>query len=141
MVAITNKTSTGSVNVTDAAQVNYWGAGGGNAYPIEKVRFYAGDVITDNTLNSGDASRILGYFVTGGNPTWSPRDKWTFWKPVANDMISQNPSSPPSGIQIPTITVSGTLVTQNFYGLCTGDFNHSFVPDGSGTKSEARRCH
>jgi hypothetical protein len=135
VIATTTKTSAGSVNVTDAAQVNYWGTGT-NAYPIEKVRFYAGDVITDNTLNSADAGRILGYFVTGGNPTWSPRDKWTFW-PV-NDMISQNPASPPSGIQIPTITVSGVPVTMNFFGLCTGDFNRSFIPDGSGLKSVSK---
>jgi hypothetical protein len=58
--------SGGSVNATDAAQVNAWGVG--PQYSIEKVRFFAGDVIPTNTLDAGDAGRILQYFLSYGNP-------------------------------------------------------------------------
>jgi hypothetical protein len=112
----------GGVNATDAAQVNAWGV---LPFPIEKVRAFAGDVITDNYLLGIDASRILAYFVTDGNPAWSPKGKWTFWP--ANDLISSNPLTP-SYPETISILVSGASVTQNIWSLCTGDFNQSFIP-------------
>jgi hypothetical protein len=114
----------GGVNATDAAQVNAWNVA---PYGIEKVKAFAGDVVTDNELNAADASRILAYFVNNGNPSWSPRGKWTFYPANPNNLISSNPLLPsyPETIMIP---VSGASLTQNIYGLCTGDFNGSFTP-------------
>jgi hypothetical protein len=130
VIARSFKSTTGSVNATDAAQVNYWGTGN-NAYPIQKVRFYAGDVVLTNTLNGGDASRILGYFVTNGNPTWTPpKGPWTFWP--TNDALINNNLNPPSGLQVSHVSTTAGSVVQDFYGLCTGDFNMSFTPDNSG---------
>ncbi|MBK7172618.1 MAG: HYR domain-containing protein [Bacteroidales bacterium] len=65
VVATTTKPTAGALNSTDAAQVNYWGVFG-NAYSIEKVRFYTGDGAMDNSLDAADASRILKYFTTSG---------------------------------------------------------------------------
>ena len=41
------------------------------------------------------------------------------------------------GSFIPTITVAGSNVTQNLYGLVTGDFNQSFVPGSMKAGSES----
>jgi hypothetical protein len=118
----------GGINSTDAAQVNFWGTGT-NAYPIEKVRFYAGDVADPSSyLTSSDASKILAYFVTNGNVNpWSSYGPWVFW-PV-NDMIPSNPA--PAYNSNLQIVVNGVPITRNLYGLCSGDFNRSFVPNGS----------
>jgi hypothetical protein len=111
----------GGINATDAAQVNSWFV---MPYAIEKVRAYAGDVVTDDWLDAGDASRILGYFLTNGNPTWAIRGLWTFW--LVNDLVSNNPLPTPENV---LISVPGTTLVHNLYGLCTGDFNGSFIPD------------
>lgn len=108
----------GSVNATDAAQVNAWYA---NPYMIEKVRFYAGDV-TGSTffINSTDALRIQKNFVFG---TSFDRLPWTFWE--TGKTISSNTSPTES---YPIVTVGGSNKTANMYGLATGDFNRSFTP-------------
>jgi hypothetical protein len=111
----------GSVNSTDAGQANYWSV---IPYEIEKVRFYAGDVTGSiYYINSTDALRIQNNFVYG-----TPFDKgtWVFWK--AGETISSN-SSPSA--QYPTVTLSGSDVLANIYGLCAGDFNRSFIPSAS----------
>lgn len=109
----------GSVNTTDAGQVNYWGA---HPYLIEKVRFYAGDVTGEPFfINGTDAESIQSHFVNG---TAFDRPDWTFWK--SGETIGSNTS--PEEIY-PTITVPNSAdVEANIYGLCTGDFNRSFVP-------------
>ncbi len=111
----------GGINSGDAAQVNAWGV---SLYSIEKVRFFAGDVVKDNNLNSSDAGRILSYFLTNGTPPFVT--PWTFWK--TNDQtITQNPS--PTVLTL-TVNTGSSPITQNYYGLVTGDFNMSFVPGG-----------
>ncbi|MGE5424983.1 MAG: NosD domain-containing protein, partial [Syntrophothermus sp.] len=117
----TTENPVGGINSTDAAQVNYWFS---NHYNIEKVRFFAGDVGTathDYELLPMDASKIVEYFVTIGNPAQPFPSSWTFWK--TNDGTSaQNPS------HVLTVAVNGSSLTQNFYALVSGDFNRSFVP-------------
>ena len=125
-VSVTNTGNkpVGGINSTDAAQVNAWSV---TPTPIEKVRYYAGDVVKDDHLLGVDASRIVMYFVTNGNPAWTDRDPWTFWPADPSHLVSANPVSPSTGTAM-TLNVSGDLTNQVIYGLCTGDFNRSFAP-------------
>jgi hypothetical protein len=116
--ASSSQPTTGSVNTSDAAQVNYWAV---NPYSIEKVRFYSGDVTgADHYINSTDASRIQSNFVSGAT---FDRPTWMFWKTGETISSNNNPSD-----SYPTVTVASSNVTANIYGLCTGDFNRSFLP-------------
>ncbi|MEI7724996.1 MAG: hypothetical protein WCK09_07810, partial [Bacteroidota bacterium] len=118
IVARSDRETTDAVNVTDAAQVNYWPT---SLYTIEKVRFFAGDVTNDNYLNATDAQRIQKNFVYGMD---FDRDKWTFWD-VGKTINTNYPSPEP----FPIITLAaGSDKTVNMYGLATGDFNRSFIP-------------
>ncbi len=127
VVATSTRSTDGSVNSTDAAQVNFWFVGG---YPIEKTRFYAGDVAGgiqgyNNFINSTDALRIQYHFV---DETPFDRSGWIFWK--AGETISANPDPPVEGELFPAISLApGGDVVLNLYGLCAGDFNRSFNPD------------
>jgi hypothetical protein len=127
-VSSSNSTD-GSINTTDAAQTNFWGA---NPYQIEKVRFYAGDVTgVPFYINSSDAQRIQANFVYG---TAFDKGPWAFWR--AGETISSN-SNPSQSYA--NVTISGSDVTANIYGLCAGDFNRSFTPGAmrlAGTKTE-----
>jgi parallel beta-helix repeat protein len=122
----------GGINVTDAAQVNAWGV---TPYEIELTRFYAGDVVLSNHLAANDAGLIQSYFMGGGLP-WAGRPNWTFWK--SGETIAVNPA-PVSSMVYPAISVpfGSTPITQNFYGLVTGDFNMSFVPGSGKVESES----
>ncbi len=116
---VTSSNSTeGSINSTDAAQTNYWGA---IPYEIEKVRFYAGDV-TGGTyyINSTDALLIQGNFVSGAS---FDKGSWAFWK--MGETINSN-SSPSASYA--TVNLGSNDMTVDIYGLCAGDFNRSFVP-------------
>lgn len=125
IVATSTHTTDGSVNTTDAAQVNFWPI---SPTSIEKVRFYAGDVGTlagpvqqDWYLSATDAQRIQQNFVNG-----KAFDRpWTFWR--TGQFIAANPVAP---VEVfPTVTLPvGLDITANMYGLCTGDFNRSFNP-------------
>lgn len=108
----------GSVNTTDAGQVNFWGA---HPYAIEKVRFYAGDVTSGPFfINSTDALLIKSHFVYG--TAFEKGEPWTFW--VAGQTISSN-SNPPNSY--PQVTLAaGSNLSADIYGLCAGDFNRSF---------------
>ena len=117
----------GSINSTDAAQVNYWSV---NAGEIELVRFYAGDVVNDLSILSGDASRIQQYFLTFGNPPFS--SSWMFWP--MNEMISSNPAA--GGLPTVSVQPGETAVQLDFYGLITGDFNRSYTPGSKETTSK-----
>ncbi|MCB0804910.1 MAG: hypothetical protein KDC05_03875, partial [Bacteroidales bacterium] len=112
-----NDAAHGGINATDAAMVNYWGV---SPWNIEKVRFFAGDVSGEGNADALDALQILAYFVNGSNPAFDP--DWKFW--LSNDLIS-------SGTwlyQDPQITIGSGSTSLNLYGLCTGDFNQSFIP-------------
>jgi len=122
----------GGINSSDAGQVNSWSNSevGGVWTTIEKVRFFAGDVAKDNYLLPVDASKILAFFLNSWT-SWAdhaPRNaespNWTFWIPGTTSL------NPTAGGLYPTITIptTGTTITQNFYGLVTGDFNRSFTP-------------
>lgn len=111
--------ASGGQNSTDAAQANYWGV---YSYPIEKVKFYAGDVSLDNFLSAYDAQRIQRFFVFG---TPFNRAPWTFWK--AGDLVASN-ADPALNQPYPGITLFGGNAEANFYGLSTGDFNESYIP-------------
>jgi hypothetical protein len=126
IVATSTQPTTDAVNVTDAAQVNYWPT---SLYAIEKVRFFAGDVTNENYMNATDAQLIQQNFVYGLAFT---RDDWSFWE--ANKNINSNP---PASNSYPSVTLAvGSDKTMNMHGLCTGDFNRSFNP---GLKSTASR--
>ena len=129
IVATSTHTTAGSVNTTDAAQVNSYGA---SSYLIQLVRFNAGDVGTssqpsDLTINATDASRIQHHFVNGT----AFDNTWTFWTkgPQINNTTSTlyYPSV--------TLTTAGDL-TADMYGLCTGDFNRSFNPNAMKSASQ-----
>jgi hypothetical protein len=124
------------VNVTDAALVSQWGlkANLGIAPAIEKVVFYAGDVILNNNLNGNDASTIQDYFLFNGTHPWPVRPAYTFW--LAGDMISGSNPVESFDLKVPSVSVTvPTAVTgKDIYCLFTGDFNRSGVPPG-GTKS------
>ena len=125
LLATSTHTTDGSVNTTDAAQVNYWPIA---PYSIEKVRFFAGDVGTfapyvqqDWYLSSTDAQRIQQNFVNG-----KAFDRpWTFWR--TGQFIATNPLTPTPSYPFVNLSTSGDA-TVNMYGLCTGDFNRSFNP-------------
>jgi len=127
VVASTTKSTIGAINSTDAAQVNYWGV---IPYEIQLVRFYTGDGVMDNYLDGSDASRILKNFTTSGTWGWVNRGPWTFW--LTGETIDDNILSPPAypytQIDLPSITITNTSLTKDFYGMVTGDFNGSFVP-------------
>ena len=116
------------INFTDAAQVNAWFVSTKPNY-IEKVRFYAGDVTNNKRLQTADAGVIQNYFMSSGqNMANFDREPWTFWR--ANEVIGDNPGLP----GILEITIAGTSpISQNFYGLVTGDFNRGYNPGGSKT--------
>ncbi|NTV84181.1 MAG: T9SS type A sorting domain-containing protein [Bacteroidales bacterium] len=108
----------GSINTTDAAQVNYWWA---IPYLIEKVRFYAGDVTGPTYyVNSSDALRIQNHFLNG---TAFDKGTWTFWRAGETIGSNSNPSE-----SYPQVSVNTSNITANLYGLCAGDFNRSFIP-------------
>ena len=125
-VSSSNPTS-GSINTTDAAQVNYWGA---IPYTIEKVRFYAGDVTGGAFfINSTDALRIQENFVNGNA---FDKGNWAFWKTGETISSNTNPSE-----SYPQISLSTSNVTADIYALCAGDFNRSFVPGAKKSGSES----
>ena len=112
----------GSVNTTDAAQVNSYGVA---PYSIEKVRFQAGDVGTsgipaDLTINPTDAWRIQQNFVNGT----AFDNTWTFWK-TGDNINSATTTEWAPGV----VLTAASDLTVNMYGLCTGDFNRSFNPN------------
>jgi hypothetical protein len=116
----------GGINATDAAQVNAWQV---EPYPIDKVRFLAGEVSgvdPDGSLRikSNDAALILDQFIT--KVPFIPL--WEFWK--VGDMVSDDTPVLSEGLKItiPSPTVNPS-VTQNFLALVSGDFNQNFVPD------------
>lgn len=116
-----NGKGVGGINSTDASAANAWGAFSGET--IEYVQFLAGDV-KDNDLfiNTTDAQRIQKFFVFG---TAFDRAPWSYWKKGAT--INNNYGSKYADFNV---AVSGAnVVNYDLYGMVTGDFNGSFIPD------------
>jgi hypothetical protein len=123
----------GGINSTDAAQVNAWSV---SPFGIQKVQFLTGDVNDDNRVLSGDASFIQLYFLGAGTATFPT--PWTFWR--TNDLISINPAipvDPAFGVLSFNVPFGSGPITQNFWGMSSGDFNGSFTPGGAKTASES----
>ena len=142
VIATTTKTK-GGVNAGDAAAVASYASILSNPATMDRVKFNAGDLAPDglnNVLTAGDATRILQYFVTGGNPP-TLRGPWTFYNAGPTYQWSNlNAGAGFSGVAYPTVTVGVAPPTFNFYGLCVGDFNRSFTPGGGG-KSASETLH
>ncbi len=119
-----NKPVTG-INSSDAAQVNFWNA---FSFPIEHVRFLAGDATDNFNDNATDALAIQYYFVYGTplQRTLNSGTPWVYWK--AGDMIMSNfdPNCTLPSIQV---TVNGNQIVPLF-GQANGEFNMSFTPGG-----------
>jgi len=135
-IVLTTVKDVGGINSTDAGQVNAWNVTQTNGVhtAIEKVRFLAGDVNGDNNILANDAAMIQGYFLTlGTSPVF---DKpWEFWK--AGTMVSTQPQT--SSVMNINISAGSSAVTQNFFGLVSGDFNMSFVPSSLKSVDAASR--
>ena len=106
-----------SVNGTDALKIQRHFAG--LELITEPVRLQAADVNNSNSINGTDALKVKRRFA--GLDTTFARGDWTFAKPIIGG---------------DSIVISGTNITQDFYGLCVGDVNGSYVPP-SGMKSSS----
>ena len=106
----------GNVNTTDASAVNTWWV---SNQPIERVNWYAGDVNNTDMINATDASAIQRQFVYG---IPFSRGEWTF--AVQPNSSAANPPTSTDNI----IALAGADVAVNYYGLCVGDFNCSYLP-------------
>lgn len=96
------------VNSTDAVKIQRHFAG------LElitiPIRLTAADVNNSNSINATDAIQVKRRFA--GLQNYFARGDWTFEKITGGD----------------TVIINGASVTQNFYGLCVGDVNGSYVP-------------
>jgi hypothetical protein len=127
------------VNVTDAANVAAWA---GSPSAIQKVQFMAGDVLMNNQVLPNDATRIQQYFLTSGVVGWcygppSNQVCSPVWKFFTDSVVSANPISGNPNLDMPSVTVAtgDGPHTINFFGLFTGDFNHSWVPASKSASS------
>ncbi len=98
-----------SVNSTDALKIQREFAGLENW--SEPVKLLAGDVDNSNYINGTDALLVKKRFL--GQINLFNRGDWTFSLPA----IGGN-----------AIIVNSVANTDNFYGLCVGDVNSSYVP-------------
>lgn len=114
-----------SINSTDAGQANAWNiAQAADLWPaIEKVRFLAGDVNGDDYVNAGDASMIQHHFLTLGMDVEFDKD-WEFWR--TDETINVQPQS--DNLLLLEIPTGSTGEVHDFYGLVSGDFNRSYMP-------------
>jgi hypothetical protein len=121
-----NPKAPGSINSTDAAQVNYWSIPA-NRYFIEYTRFLAGDVwgngfVPNYAITPTDAENIQLRFVNGPSFVFN-RAPWSYWK--AGQLVNNNGNLGPIAV-----TVNNANLTQNLYGQVTGDFNMSYIWSG-----------
>ena len=58
--------------------------------------------------------------------------EWKFW--WAGDMTTVNPYAGSTTI---SVTIGGSSINKDIYGLCTGDFNSSFTPGAGKSASES----
>lgn len=120
--------SNGNYTIKVATHKSFNGANGTDALKVQRhfagielltepIRLLAADVNMSSSVNGTDALKIKRRFAVLDNSF--PRGDWVFAKPIVggND-----------------VTVNGTSVTQDLYGLCVGDVNGSNTP-GVGAKS------
>lgn len=121
----------GGINSTDAAQVNYWSA---YQNSIEHVKFLAGDVSDNYSINATDALKIQNYFVFGTafDRKVNAGSPWVFWR--AGDLI-QNNIDPNTSLYSFEVVCAGNM-TVNIYGQAIGDFGGSFTPNTSKSASQ-----
>jgi hypothetical protein len=129
-IAVTlNPKTAGSINSTDAAQVNTWATA---QYTIPHIRYQAGDVwdLFTPAITSTDAQHIQQRFVYGlinpntGLPTFD-RALWSY--SLASMYVADN-SDPNRLISNLTVTVNNASITNyNLFGISTGDFNSSYL--------------
>jgi parallel beta-helix repeat protein len=122
-----NAKDAGGINATDAAQVNKWSTNYGD---IEHVKFLAGDVTNSKFITSDDALKIQGYFVFPGNINYAITPKWSYW--IQGELITDNEDPYPSTKPWPeyiTVTVTDDVTDFDLYGMLTGDFDGSLVPE------------
>jgi len=105
------------VNGTDALKIQRHFAG--IELLTEPVRLQAADVNNSNSINGTDALKVKRRFA--GLDTTFVRGDWTFAKPIVGG---------------DSIVIGGTNISQDFYGLCVGDVNGSYVPQ-PGMKSSS----
>ncbi|MEI7981589.1 MAG: T9SS type A sorting domain-containing protein, partial [Bacteroidota bacterium] len=106
--AYTNKPF-GGLNATDAVKIQRHFT---LLEPLtEPVRLLAGDVNNSNFINATDAVKVKRRFTL--IDTTFLRGNWTF----AKQTLSGD-----------TLSVNGANITQNYFGLCVGDVNGSYVP-------------
>ncbi len=79
----------------------------------EPVSLQAADVNNSGSINGTDALKVKRRFT--GMDSGFDRGDWTFAKPVTGG---------------DSVTINGSDVAQNFYGLCVGDVNGSNIPSG-----------
>jgi hypothetical protein len=130
LVTVHNYRVAGSINSTDASQVNNWLS---DQVPIEHVRFLAGDVYYNGSgipnssnpfINSSDAMKIQQYYVYGLPDEFLDRDPWCYWK--AGYSITGN--FDPDRLLDMTVEVNGSDLNLNLFAQVTGDFNGSYLP-------------
>ena len=143
-VTFSTNLRTGGINTTDAGQVNAWNISRTEEnYPaIEKVRFLAGDVITeavgeDLRINANDASLIQEHFVTFGNPSIAFDNNWEFWK--TGETVNSQPQ--PDQNMVIEITNEQPEFIINFFGLVNGDFNSSYINTDGLKSSTVSGCN
>jgi hypothetical protein len=138
-VVITTTKPVGSINATDAGQVNAWNVKEvGGIYPsIERVRFLAGDVSDDNYILSNDAFLIQRFFLNLYNPDYGFTKPWEFW--MAGEKIDKQlktllDEEPPliNSVMQVEIPAGSSGETRDFLGMVSGDFDCSYTPTSSG---------
>ncbi|MCX6251583.1 MAG: cohesin domain-containing protein [Bacteroidetes bacterium] len=139
ILIVHNYRLSGSINSTDASQVNYWSS---NQLPIEHVKFLAGDVYyngsgSPNTsnpfINASDAMQVQRHYVFNLPPSSFDRDPWCYWKAgqtIANDFD-------PNRLLEIDANLNGADLTINLLAQVTGDFNCSYIPDGKKEEASA----
>jgi hypothetical protein len=125
---IYNPYAVGSINSTDACQVQWWWTHcAAQNIPIQLVNFFAGDVdwsSGQDWINSTDAMLIQQYFVYGGAPTINfDRAPWSY---AIEGMMQACNGNPP----ILTDDILVNLCSDqdiNLLAQVTGDFNRSYI--------------
>jgi hypothetical protein len=117
----------GGVNTTDAGQVLTYGF---SPYPVEKVRWLAGDADGSCFINIADVGKIVNEFVYAAG--FAPnKDDWNFYWAGDINLSNACPALPMS------VFIGGGNAVKDIFGMCTGDFNGNFSPSVAKSYSES----